>query len=40
MAVAVVEAGVDGVNVEDTTAAAAQWAIPLASVPHEIDQSY
>jgi hypothetical protein len=33
MAVAVVVVGVGGVGVEDTTVAAAQWAVPLASAP-------
>jgi hypothetical protein len=38
MAAAVVVVGVGGVGVEDTTVAAMQWAIPLASAPSRSDR--
>jgi hypothetical protein len=38
MAAAVVVVGVGGVGVEDTTVAAAQLAVPLASAPSRLDQ--
>jgi hypothetical protein len=39
MTAVVVVAGVGRVGVEDTTVVVAQWAIPLASVPHGISPS-
>jgi hypothetical protein len=38
MAAAVVVVGVGGVGVEDTTVAAARWAVPLASAPSRSDR--